>query len=83
MQPWPVINFGLHALLLLYTKSFVCTCRLVFVHYRICLLPLRDHRRLYVGDARGRIFSWTVSDNSGKIFIVIWVACVPSLATYT
>ena len=26
----------------------------------------RDHRKLFVGDALGRIFSWTVSDNLGK-----------------
>ncbi len=58
MQPWPVIN------LLCSDKS---QHNWPFsVHYRVCVFPLRDHRRLYVGDARGRIFSWTVSDNSGK-----------------
>ena len=27
----------------------------------------RDHRKLFVGDARGRVFSWTVSDNLGEL----------------
>ncbi|CAI8023122.1 WD repeat and FYVE domain-containing protein 3 [Geodia barretti] len=27
----------------------------------------RDHRRLYVGDSRGRVFSWTVSDSQGGV----------------
>lgn len=26
----------------------------------------RDHRTVYVGDARGRVFSWSVSDQPGR-----------------
>ncbi len=32
-------------------------------------MRFRDHRRLFVGDSLGRIFSWTVSDNLGKRYI--------------
>ena len=34
----------------------------------VCLVS-RDHRRLYVGDSRGRVFSWTVSDTQGMHLI--------------
>ena len=27
--------------------------------------PIRDHRRLYIGDTRGRVFSWSVTDSPG------------------
>ena len=33
------------------------------------LCVFRDHRRLFVGDSRGRVFSWTVSDNLGQCFL--------------
>ena len=25
----------------------------------------RDHRKLFVGDARGRVFTWSVADSQG------------------
>ncbi|CAF4901450.1 unnamed protein product, partial [Rotaria sp. Silwood1] len=33
----------------------------------------KDHKILYVGDARGRIFSWTVSDNPGRTNADHWI----------
>ncbi len=27
----------------------------------------RDHRKLFIGDSIGRIFSWTVTDNLGGV----------------
>jgi hypothetical protein len=33
----------------------------------------RDHKTLYVGDARGRIFSWIVSDNPGRTHADHWI----------
>jgi len=27
----------------------------------------RDHKTVYVGDARGRIYSWTVTDQPGRV----------------
>ncbi|BES87468.1 Beach [Nesidiocoris tenuis] len=31
-----------------------------------CLAVSRDHRIVYVGDARGRVFSWNVADQPGR-----------------
>ena len=41
--------------------------RLPILYYVWCVLNVlcRDHRRLFVGDSRGRVFSWTVSDTQG------------------
>lgn len=33
----------------------------------------KDHKTLYVGDARGRIFSWIVSDNPGRTHADHWI----------
>jgi hypothetical protein len=33
----------------------------------------KDHRTLYVGDERGRVFSWVVSNKPGKGFVDHWV----------
>ncbi|CAF4232817.1 unnamed protein product, partial [Rotaria sp. Silwood2] len=33
----------------------------------------KDHKTLFVGDARGRIFSWTVSDNPGRTNADHWI----------
>lgn len=33
----------------------------------------KDHRTLYVGDDRGRVFSWSVSSKPGKGFVDHWV----------
>ena len=41
----------------------------------VCLY--RDHRKLYVGDSRGRVFSWTVSDSQGTN------TCVAHLHTHS
>ena len=52
--------------------TFVCGIGTKIIHSNITPPPppppphSRDHRKLFVGDALGRIFSWTVSDNLGK-----------------
>merc|ERR1740128_743035 len=33
----------------------------------------RDHKTVYVGDDRGRVFSWMVSNKPGKGFVDHWV----------
>ncbi|KAL3875787.1 hypothetical protein ACJMK2_033704 [Sinanodonta woodiana] len=33
----------------------------------------RDHKTVYVGDGKGRIFSWTVTDQPGKVVADHWV----------
>ncbi|CAF0758317.1 unnamed protein product [Rotaria sordida] len=33
----------------------------------------KDHKTVFVGDARGRIFSWTVSDNPGRTNADHWI----------
>ncbi|KAH3872283.1 hypothetical protein DPMN_035498 [Dreissena polymorpha] len=33
----------------------------------------RDHKTVYVGDARGRIFSWTVTDQPGRVVADHWL----------
>ena len=33
----------------------------------------RDHRTLFVGDDRGRVFSWGVGNKPGKGFVDHWV----------
>ena len=35
----------------------------------ILCVCFRDHWRLFVGDSRGRVFSWTVSDSLGQCFL--------------
>ena len=38
------------------------------------LSPLcRDHKTVYVGDGRGRIFSWMVTDQPGRVAADHWV----------
>ena len=41
------------------------------VHY-FCVFD-RDHKTLFVSDARGRIFSWIVSDNPGRTNVDHWI----------
>ena len=36
-----------------------------------CLSLYRDHKKLYVGDARGRVYSWSVSDTAG-LYAIVW-----------
>ena len=36
-----------------------------------CFSFYRDHKKLYVGDARGRVYSWSVSDTAGLYGIVV------------
>ena len=33
----------------------------------------RDHKTVYVGDGRGRIFSWTVTDQPGRVAADHWM----------
>ncbi|KAL5018829.1 hypothetical protein ScPMuIL_004551 [Solemya velum] len=33
----------------------------------------RDHKTVYVGDAKGRIFSWTVTDQPGRVVADHWM----------
>lgn len=33
----------------------------------------RDHRTLYIGDARGRVFSWSVTEQPGKTVADHWL----------
>ena len=33
----------------------------------------KDHKIVYVGDERGRIFSWSVPDNPGRTIADHWV----------
>ncbi|XP_069124433.1 WD repeat and FYVE domain-containing protein 3-like isoform X2 [Argopecten irradians] len=33
----------------------------------------KDHKTVYVGDAKGRIFSWTVTDQPGKVVADHWM----------
>ncbi|KAL4240237.1 WD repeat and FYVE domain-containing protein 3 [Mactra antiquata] len=33
----------------------------------------RDHKTVYVGDAKGRIFSWTVTDQPGRVVADHWI----------
>lgn len=37
--------------------DYVITCQLIDF--------LRDHRKLFIGDARGRVFTWSVADSQG------------------
>ena len=39
----------------------------------IIFSPLRDHRTILVGDARGRVFSWSVPDQPGRAVADHWV----------
>ncbi|XP_019848853.1 PREDICTED: WD repeat and FYVE domain-containing protein 3-like isoform X2 [Amphimedon queenslandica] len=32
-----------------------------------CITVSKDHRRLYIGDTRGRVFSWSVTDSPGGV----------------
>lgn len=36
-------------------------------------LPLRDHSKILVGDGRGRVFSWSVSEQPGRSAADHWV----------
>lgn len=38
-----------------------------------CYLFCRDHKTVYVGDARGRVFSWSVTDKPGRGLADHWV----------
>ena len=33
----------------------------------------RDHRTVYVGDAKGRVYSWSVTDQPGRVVADHWV----------
>lgn len=33
----------------------------------------KDHRTLYIGDARGRVFSWSVTEQPGKTVADHWL----------
>lgn len=33
----------------------------------------RDHKTVYVGDARGRVFNWTVTDQPGRVVADHWM----------
>ena len=44
---------------------------LELLSYLLC----RDHRKLFVGDSRGRVFSWTVSDTQGSVSLFILYVC--------
>ena len=37
------------------------------------LAVAKDHRTLFVGDERGRVFSWVVSNKPGKGFVDHWM----------
>jgi hypothetical protein len=37
------------------------------------VLFYRDHKTLFIGDARGRIFNWIVSDNPGRTNADHWI----------
>ena len=39
---------------------------LELLFYLLC----RDHRKLFVGDSRGRVYTWVVSDTQGTCIIV-------------
>lgn len=41
--------------------------------FTFALLLSRDHKSLYVGDARGRIFNWIVSDSPGRTNADHWI----------
>lgn len=43
--------------------------KLCIVYYLFC----RDHKTVYVGDARGRVFSWSVTDKPGRGIADHWV----------
>lgn len=45
--------------------SLICLCPV--------LLPFRDHSKILVGDGRGRVFSWSVSDQPGRSAADHWV----------
>lgn len=38
-----------------------------------CCVSCRDHSRILVGDSRGRVFSWSVSDQPGRCAADHWV----------
>lgn len=33
----------------------------------------RDHKTVFVGDAKGRIYSWTVTDQPGRVVADHWM----------
>lgn len=39
--------------------------------YSLLLSTFRDHRKLFVGDFRGRIYSWSVTDAAGGILCLL------------
>ena len=45
-----------------HTHSHAHTHTRTHTHTRL----YKDHHKLFVGDARGSVFSWTVSDNLGE-----------------
>ena len=37
------------------------------------LYIFRDHKTVYVGDGKGRVFSWSVTDQPGRVVADHWV----------
>ena len=51
-----------------YAHAHTLTCTLSHTDEHIHThMFIRDHYKLFVGDARGSVFSWTVSDNLGEL----------------
>ena len=54
-----------------YEHAHTCTCTLSHTHAHTRTHThtrlYKDHHKLFVGDARGSVFSWTVSDNLGEL----------------
>ena len=41
--------------------------------YCLFSIPNRDHKTVYVGDAKGRVYSWSVTDQPGRVVADHWV----------
>lgn len=60
--PFPLIRFWQNSQLKPVVKRWI----LCLISTDFCFLFIRDHRKIFVGDGRGRIYSWSVSESVGK-----------------
>ena len=68
MLPHARTHMHMHTLTHICTHAHTLTCTLSHTHEHIHThMFIRDHYKLFVGDARGSVFSWTVSDNLGEL----------------
>ena len=71
MSNLAILNLGTFIQVRLTPKRYLTSNP--FHNVTIFMSIFRDHKTVYVGDAKGRIFSWTVADQPGKVVADHWL----------